>query len=457
MNKKNILTFIIIFLALNFIFSLFNKPPTNETKSDEISLQTVHKEFGLGDLVTAEFINNTSQTYILKNTCPNEPLEVLAWENGQWSQKTKNAGIPCEGVTDLAVKPNEKYQIAFTSWNHALFGQTGRYKLRANLTYTADKANTGTQETTQGSSSEQTQTVQTTEEKASQQPTATQPPDETGKIIQTRTLESSEFEIKPQGWFGYFWTTLFYQPLYNVLIFLVSIVPWNDLGLGIILLTIIIRTILLIPSQNALKSQRKLQEIQPKLARIREKYKNNQEMIAKETMAIWKEHKVNPFGSCLPLIIQFPVLIALFYVVQNGLNPDNGYLLYGSLQQFVFSKIHVNFLNILDLTKINIFVLPLIVGALQFLQMKLAMVRNKSKEEQSHKKEKSPKAKNEMQIANNTMLYIMPVMIAVFTASVPAGVGLYWSVSTLYGIGQQLVVNRQSDQDKSKVRVLKTP
>ena len=166
------------------------------------------------------------------------------------------------------------------------------------------------------------------------------------------------------------------------------------------------------------------------------------------------EHKVNRMGCCLPLLIQFPILIALYYVVQNGLNPDNANLLYGGLQNFDYSKINVIFLNILDLTKINIFVLPLFVGGLQFLQMKLALVRNKKKAESN--KDQAPK-KSEMDAANGMMLYFMPAMIAVFTASVPAGVGLYWSTSTLYGIAQQMVVNAKADKDKTKVRVIESP
>jgi YidC/Oxa1 family membrane protein insertase len=270
-------------------------------------------------------------------------------------------------------------------------------------------------------------------------------------ITSSKILETTEFEIKPQGWFGYIWTTVFFQPIYNVLIFIASVVPFNDLGLAIILLTILIRTILLLPSQKALKSQRKMNELQPKLAKIKEKYKDNQEMIAKETMALWKEYKVNPFGSCLPLLIQFPVLIALFYVIQDGLNPNNAFLLYEPLKHFSLQNIHVNFLNILDLTKINSIVLPLFVGGLQFLQMKLTMATKKDKKEDNNEK----KAKgSEMEMAGKTMMYIMPVMIAIFTASVPAGVGLYWSVSTIYGIAQQIVVNKQVDDEKVKVKVL---
>ena len=170
-----------------------------------------------------------------------------------------------------------------------------------------------------------------------------------------------------------------------------------------------------------------------------------------ETMNVWKEAKVNPFGSCLPLLLQFPFLIALFYVVQGGLNPDNAYLLYTNYQDFALTDIDVDFFGLLNLTKVNLYVLPVIIGGLQFLQMKLAMGRKKNK--------KGSKQSEEMAMATNMMTYVMPVMIAVFTASLPAGVGIYWGTSTIYGIVQQLFVNKGSDKNDNnepKVKVIES-
>ncbi len=425
LNLKTILNFVLIFLIVNFAFNYFFKQNQNEPQPSGISLSTTKKEYSKNDLVSAEIKNNTAQIATIKNRCPREPLDVLEYSNGEWNAKTKDTAISCEGTKDIIIKPNDKQVIAFTAWNHALFGEEGRYKLATVVSLTNP----------QPAKSTSTPSAQIAQKAGLQ------------------TIESPEFEVKPQGFVGLIWNTVFYQPLYNILIFLIHIAPGHDLGLAIILLTIIIRTILLIPSQNALRSQRKMQELQPKLNKIREKYKDNQEMIAKETMAIWKEHKANPLGSCLPLLVQFPILIALFYVIQNGLNPDNSYLLYPFLKNFSFQSINVHFFSILDLTKPNRFILPLIVGGLQFLQMKLATVRAKSSKP-ADDKEPAKKKKSEMDIATSSMMYVMPVMIAFFTASFPAGVGLYYSVSTLYGIVQQIVVNHHADKEKPTIRVL---
>ncbi|MEK7085452.1 MAG: YidC/Oxa1 family membrane protein insertase, partial [Patescibacteria group bacterium] len=244
---------------------------------------------------------------------------------------------------------------------------------------------------------------------------------------------------------------LFYRPIYNGLIFFTYIVPGHGLGWAIILLTIIIRTILLVPSQKAMKSQRRMQDLQPRLSKIKEEFKGDQQRIASETMALWKEAKINPLSSCLPILMQFPFLIALFYVIQSGLNPDNTYLLYSQYSGFSLTDINTNFLNILDLTKANLYVLPLVIGGLQFIQMKLAMAKNKKADDGK---------RNEMAIAGSMMTYIMPVMIAVFTASLPAGVGIYWGASTIYGIIQQLVVNKggiKKDPNEPTVKVINPP
>ena len=393
---NNILIFLAIFLVVNYFYNTFFNKPNVQTG---IQFFTDKKEIALNDTVTAELQNYTDKDIIVKNTCPNPPLAVQTLTNGQWQSKTAVTTLPCEGTTDLTLKPGEKHQFLFKSWNHALFGELGQYKL----------------------------------------------------ILQNgdQTMESNTFTIVPQSFFGVIWTYAIYQPIYNALIFFTSILPNHDLGFAIILLTILIRTILLIPNQKALKSQKKLQMIQPKLNELKTKHGDDQQKIAQETMAIYKEHKVNPFGSCLPLIIQIPVLIGLFNVIQSGMDPNNNYLLYGNLATFDLSQIHTIFLGILDLTKVNAIVLPIIVGLLQFFQMKLSFAKVNKKSAQTG----TPKS-SEMDVANKTMTYMMPVMIAFFTASVPSGVGIYWAFSTIYGIIQQFVINKQTEQEHTQIKVV---
>lgn len=144
------------------------------------------------------------------------------------------------------------------------------------------------------------------------------------------------------------------------------------------------------------------------------------------------------------MLIQLPILIGLFNVIQNGMDPGSSYLLYGPLKAFDLAQVDTNFFGLLDLTKIDFIAMPIIVGAMQFLQVKLSLGRIKVK---------AAKPANEMEAASRTMMYVMPVMIAFFTASVPSGVGLYWAFSTLYGIIQQMIVNRQHDSTETTIKV----
>lgn len=398
---KNVLIFLIIFLAINYVIGLFvDKDEEVLVNSGNLLFTTTDNEYSRRQVVTVEIANNTKETVVIPNECPGEPFKVSRYENNEWVEKGSNPQLDCKNATEVTLEPGEELKVPYSSWNHELFSNMGRFRIEF-----ATKING-----------------------------------------EEKTFQTNEFEVVKEGLFRQLWIGIFYRPIYNTLIFLTSIMPKNDLGLGIILLTIIIRTILLIPSQKAMKSQRRMQELQPRLAKIKEKHKGDQQKIAMETMALWKESKVNPMGSCLPLLMQFPFLIAVFYVVQSGLNPDNIYLFYTDYG-LKLNEININFFGILDLTKANIYVLPLIIGGLQFIQMKMTMLK---------KSKKQGEKSDEMAMATNTMTYIMPVMIAVFTASLPAGVGIYWGTSTIYGIVQQLFVNKSKskDPDEPTVRVI---
>jgi YidC/Oxa1 family membrane protein insertase len=110
------------------------------------------------------------------------------------------------------------------------------------------------------------------------------------------------------------------------------------------------------------------------------------------------------------------------------------------LKNFDFTQVQTLFLGILPLSKPNIYVLPIMIAGLQFLQMKLSLAKNKLVAPGNG--EKNP-TMDSMRMMNNMMIYVLPVMIGFFAASMPAAVGLYWGTSTLFGIGQQLVINRK--------------
>src|SRR5680860_326446 len=108
---------------------------------------------------------------------------------------------------------------------------------------------------------------------------------------------------------AFIWQTFFYQPILNLLVFLYNIAPGHDLGITIILLTIVIKLVLLPLSKQSIKSQKSLQTLQPKIDALKKEYAGKKEEMGKAMMELYKTNKVNPFSSCLPLLVQFPFLI----------------------------------------------------------------------------------------------------------------------------------------------------
>lgn len=376
----------IIFFTLAFLLAWsFLNPKTNEQNTDDVILEAKSK-IAIGKSVVLTVKNNSKVDLNIPANCPKNPLSVERYMNGEWTLIEAESSVCDE--EDVIITPEKKHEINYAPWNQELFDEEGRYRISLE---------------------------QTVEEK-------------------TKTY-TKEIEVTSPGIFRTLWTEGLYKPIFNTLIFLISILPNYSLGWAIILLTFLIKLILLAPNQKALKAQKQMQKVQPQLDALKKKHKDNPQKLAEETMKIWQKHKVNPMSSCLPMLIQFPVLIALFYVVKNGLDFINPQLLYGSLKGFDASLIEPIFLGLIDLTKVNILALPIIIGLLQFGQMRLTL----------GKSIKNAPTDSPMPMMNKTMIYFMPLLIAFFTASLPAAVGFYWGASTLFGIGQQLVVNRSKD------------
>jgi YidC/Oxa1 family membrane protein insertase len=222
---------------------------------------------------------------------------------------------------------------------------------------------------------------------------------------------------------------LVYQPIFNLLIWLYNNVPGQDIGVALILLTIIVKIVLYPLSLKQIKSQKEMQEIQPLMEEIKKKYKDQREKQAQELMALYKKHKVNPAGSCLPLLIQLPFLIAIYQVFFHGFNPE----VFSQLYPFIKNPGEINqmFLGVMDLSKAFI-PLAFLVGALQFWQAKM-MVHNKQPHVQG--------AQDESMMANmnKQMMYMMPIMTVVIGFSFPSGLVLYWLTTTVLTIIQQYI------------------
>lgn len=222
--------------------------------------------------------------------------------------------------------------------------------------------------------------------------------------------------------------TILYQPLLNILILLYEYLPGHDFGLAVIVLTILIKILFYPLGVKAIKSQKALSSLQPKIKEIQEKYKDNKEQQTREIMGLYKKEKINPFSGCLPLLIQLPVLIALYRVFWHGLQPEQMTLLYSFVP--LPGIIDSTFFGIIDLANPNI-VIAFLAGIFQFIQVKMTTPKPK----ESKKQDSSFAGQMQKQ-----MLYFMPAFMVLILFRLPSAIGLYWLTTTLFTIIQQYVI-----------------
>ena len=144
----------------------------------------------------------------------------------------------------------------------------------------------------------------------------------------------------------YLYHTFFFEPLYNALVFLFTLLPWADAGIIVILLTILVRLVLYPLSRKAVVTQVRMAEIGPELERIKEKYKDKAEEQARQTLALYREKKVNPFSGILVIIIQIPIILALYQIFLHFPAVDKGIL-----SSFVVAPEYINttFLGLINI------------------------------------------------------------------------------------------------------------
>lgn len=230
---------------------------------------------------------------------------------------------------------------------------------------------------------------------------------------------------------------LIHNPLYNALIFLYNTVAFEDFGLAIVLVTILLKVLLLPLSRKQIESQRKLQALQPKIKALQEKYKDNKEKQAKVLMEFYKEQKANPFGGCLPLVVQLVFLLAIYNIFLS-ISRQNFAVDASSLYPFVANpgQVHTTFLGFLDLSVPSLW-LAAVTAAFQYWQTKMLLQASEEKKGTEKKQENTEKEPDFSQMMTKQMLVIGPALTLVIGAQFPAGLILYWLVSTVFMIVQQ--------------------
>ena len=233
--------------------------------------------------------------------------------------------------------------------------------------------------------------------------------------------------------------SLIFQPVYNILIFFNNVIPGHDFGVAIILTTLLIKTLFIPLSKKQIESQKKMQELQPQLKALQKKYKDDKEQQTKAVMAFYKENKANPLAGCLPLVVQLVVLIAIYRVIITI--SQAGFTVQASdLYAFISNPGEVRhlFLNFVDLTKPN-YVLAFLSALAQYFQTKM-LFQNQEKKVVDKGASEEPDFAT---IMNKQMLYLGPGITFFIGVTFPAALALYWLFSTLFMIGQQVLIAKK--------------
>ncbi len=237
------------------------------------------------------------------------------------------------------------------------------------------------------------------------------------------------------------WHSLFIKPILNSLVIIYNILPYKDMGLAVIILTLIIKLAFFPFQHKSSLSQIKMSALAPKIKEIKEKHKGDMAKQAEEMNKLYKEHKINPFSGIIIMIVQFVIIIALYRVFFDFSKLD----LSKELYSFVKNPGDINFvfLGFLDITKKSV-ILGVFAGIFQYIQSKLSL-RTQPKNQS--------KAGNFMAGFQKQLVYIGPLFSLMIVASLPSVVGLYWITMTIVGIFQQIYLEKALKKPEHQIKI----
>jgi YidC/Oxa1 family membrane protein insertase len=229
--------------------------------------------------------------------------------------------------------------------------------------------------------------------------------------------------------------TIFYEPIYNLLVLVLSYAPLHDIGTAIIVVTVIVKLILLPLNMSALRSQYVMKRIEGEMGRIKEEYKTSPQESSKKMMELYRREKVNPFASLFTVLIQIPIFIALYFVFSKGLINDPS-----SLYSFVHfpDSLHTRAFGLFDVTERNI-IIAFLSGLASYALARRQTVSMISKKE-AHEETFQDHFMKSMRVQ---LLYVLPVVVGFSAAVLPSALGFYWFISSVITYLQDIYIKNK--------------
>lgn len=235
-----------------------------------------------------------------------------------------------------------------------------------------------------------------------------------------------------------FWNTTVYEPLYNILMFFIGVLPGHSVGVAIILLTFSVRIVLFPLTAKSIRAQRAMKEIEPELKALKERHKDDRQKLAQATMELYQKRGVTPFSGCLPILVQIPVIMGLYFVCMKGLNEINIDILYSWVT--APESLDKHFL-VFDLAAKSM-VLALLAGATQYVQTSIALNKQQQAPIAPKKPGESSFQEDFARSMQVQMRYVLPVIVGFISYTLPSAVALYWATSNIFSTVQELITKR---------------
>lgn len=240
------------------------------------------------------------------------------------------------------------------------------------------------------------------------------------------------------------WETYLYEPIYNVLIFIINNITFYDVGFAIILVTIVVKLALSPLTKKSIKTQILMKRMEPELKEIKKNFPNKEEQ-AKKTFDLYKKYGTNPFSGCLVVLLQFPIIIALYYVFLDGISikPEN---IYSFIQ--IPAVLHTNFLGLIEMSSQSI-VLGILAAISQFILGYLSSPKKDKKIEIVKENSVRETKDFQEQLSDSMQMnikYFLPLFIGFIAWKISAAIAIYLIVSNIFTIVQEWYIRKQMDK-----------
>lgn len=222
---------------------------------------------------------------------------------------------------------------------------------------------------------------------------------------------------------------------------LFNALPFFDAGVVVILFTVLVKFVLFPLSRKSLVAQAQMKRIEPELSKIRDKHKNDKQEQARRTMELYKEKKINPFSGIFLILIQLPIVFALYFVfLKSGLPQINEDLLYSFVPKP--GEINMNLLGLVDISQKS-YILAFLAGISSFFQIRFSVpAYKKTGEERSFKTDLA-------RSMNMQMRYFFPVIVFFISYNISGAIALYWFTSNIFTLIQEWIIKRKLNDSQS--------